>query len=352
MLYKRCDCVDTAKCLHPYHYKFRLKNVLHRGNTDTANSRLAERVVTKRKHDIVENAEKIAKPQQVRLSAHIADYVAYTAEKFKTAYKDADVLARVLACVGDRPLSDVSGFQLQTWMSRRAKDVSKSTVNREFNIVQGCFSRAVEWKRLITSPFADIERYHVDDKRVRWLDDAELKAMLAIENPWVVDLCRLSMITLGRITAMTSIHRRHIGPSWIETLIKGGQVMRVAVTPELRTNLLSRVHPTTGLVFGDEDTGRRLSQQAATKRVKAAFKRAGIVGASHHTMRHTGVTIMLENGVNPRTIQKLAGWSSLRMLERYGHARDAESMRAVRSVANHLDGVQLAKDEKKKEGEK
>jgi site-specific recombinase XerD len=63
------------------------------------------------------------------------------------------------------------------------------------------------------------------------------------------------------------------------------------------------------------------------------LRRLKIQHASHHTMRHTGVTLMLEAGVNPRVIQRLAGWSSLRMLERYGHAWDAEIRRAVESNA-------------------
>jgi integrase len=53
-------------------------------------------------------------------------------------------------------------------------------------------------------------------------------------------------------------------------------------------------------------------------------------------MRHTGVTLMLEHGINPRVIQFLAGWSSLRMLYRYGHVRDTEIRRAVSSNAAHL----------------
>jgi len=40
------------------------------------------------------------------------------------------------------------------------------------------------------------------------------------------------------------------------------------------------------------------------------------------------VTLMLDGGANPRAIQKLAGWTTLRMLERYGHVRDAEVRRA------------------------
>jgi site-specific recombinase XerD len=32
----------------------------------------------------------------------------------------------------------------------------------------------------------------------------------------------------------------------------------------------------------------------------------GLAEVSHHTMRHSGVTMMLEHGINPRVIQFLA----------------------------------------------
>jgi hypothetical protein len=57
-------------------------------------------------------------------------------------------------------------------------------------------------------------------------------------------------------------------------------------------------------------------------------------------MRHTGITFMLEAGVNPRAIQKLAGWTSMRILERYGHVRDAELQRAVRVARTFTDVFQ------------
>ena len=64
-----------------------------------------------------------------------------------------------------------------------------------------------------------------------------------------------------------------------------------------------------------------------------AFRAFGLDGISQHVMRHTGVTDMLEDLVSPRAIQELAGWTSLRMLERYGHVRDAEMQRAVAGTA-------------------
>ena len=53
-------------------------------------------------------------------------------------------------------------------------------------------------------------------------------------------------------------------------------------------------------------------------------------------MRDTGVTVMLEYGINPRVIQFLAGWTSFRMLDRYGHVRDSEIRRAGDENAAHL----------------
>jgi hypothetical protein len=62
-------------------------------------------------------------------------------------------------------------------------------------------------------------------------------------------------------------------------------------------------------------------------------------------MRHTGTTFMLEAGVYPRAIQKLVGWTSMRMLERYGHVRDAELQRAVRVARNFTDVFQGSQKE-------
>ena len=48
---------------------------------------------------------------------------------------------------------------------------------------------------------------------------------------------------------------------------------------------------------------------------------------------------------NPRVIQKLAGWTTLRMLERYGHARDAEAQRAVTAMHALLERATNATDD-------
>ena len=41
--------------------------------------------------------------------------------------------------------------------------------------------------------------------------------------------------------------------------------------------------------------------------------------------------------INPRGIQFLAGWTSLRMLDRYGHVRDTEIRRTVMGNADRVE---------------
>jgi hypothetical protein len=56
----------------------------------------------------------------------------------------------------------------------------------------------------------------------------------------------------------------------------------------------------------------------------------------HRTADRHGNTLLLEACINPREIQRLAGWTEstgLRMLQRYGHVRDAEISRAVSVTA-------------------
>ena len=129
---------------------------------------------------------------------------------------------------------------------------------------------------------------------------------------------------------MLGLTRDDLKPEGLQRRLKGGTVKTISVTPTLLADLRACLRtPTQIHVFGDPPPG----QAVISVRFTRAFRAFGLHGVSHHTMRHTGVTDMLEDGVSPRAIQELAGWTSLRMLERYGHVRDAEMQRAVAGTA-------------------
>lgn len=334
MLFKRCACPDETKCDHPYSYVFELYGTRYKAATKTANKQIAGRIAQKHRVSVLEHRHGIAPLPTTKLSALITDYTASVKTEHKTSNKDVRVLKQFQEHVGDRPIADVTAFAIDKWKRDRAKKVTQSTVNREMNVIRGLFRRAITWKKLKASPLVDVKNFKVDDARVRVLTDAEIKTVL--EGPTdIALLCRVTLETLLRLSEVLALHIDHIGNGWMEVRRKGGRVDRIGVTTELRADLLSHAH-TSGHVFGEGDKGLPPTQAAVSVRIARLFKSWKLAGVSHHTMRHSGITIMLENGVNPRVIQKLAGWTSLRMLERYGHVRDAEMLRAVTATHAHM----------------
>jgi integrase len=188
-------------------------------------------------------------------------------------------------------------------------------------VIRGMFSRAVEWKKIAASPADGVRKFDVDDARVRVLSSEEIRLVLTRSPAHIALMSRVTLDCLPRLSEVLGLRREHVGSSWIELRRKGGRVERIPVAPDLREALLEHTHASRW-VFGQGNSGEPPTQAAVSVEVTRLMRRLGLAGVSHHTMRHTGITLMLE--VNPRAIQKLAGWTSMRMLERYGHVQDAE----------------------------
>ena len=53
-----------------------------------------------------------------------------------------------------------------------------------------------------------------------------------------------------------------------------------------------------------------------------------------HVLRHTFASRLAMAGADLRTIQKLGGWQSLKMVERYAHLSPSHKSEAVERLAN------------------
>jgi len=96
-----------------------------------------------------------------------------------------------------------------------------------------------------------------------------------------------------------------------------------------------------GLVFC-QPNGRPIDPRADLREWKAVLMRAGVRDARLHDARHTAATMLLVQGVDPRTVMDLLGWSHITMTRRYQHVVDQLRTEATRRVGNLLWGDGMA----------
>jgi site-specific recombinase XerD len=143
----------------------------------------SNRIATKTKSDLLEGKEFPYRRKTIKLSELIPTYVAWAEKTNRSSkLKDKRVLDEFLDSIGDRRLGEVKSFDIERWKTAKGKDVEKSTVNRELNVIRSFFSRAVEWGKLRESPVTAVKPYRVDNVRTRILSHEEIRKVLDYER--------------------------------------------------------------------------------------------------------------------------------------------------------------------------
>ncbi len=68
-----------------------------------------------------------------------------------------------------------------------------------------------------------------------------------------------------------------------------------------------------------------------------AFKRAGLVGCTAHTLRHTHATRLIQNGMNLYEVKEILGHSDIKTTMRYAHIEKQTVSAKARDVMNRLN---------------
>jgi integrase len=81
---------------------------------------------------------------------------------------------------------------------------------------------------------------------------------------------------------------------------------------------------------------------------RRALKRAGIENFRWHDLRHTWASSHRQVGTPTHELQRLGGWRSSVMVERYAHLASDHLTKAAGRLDSLLDGYDLATLEKEK----
>lgn len=219
------------------------------------------------------------------------------------------------------PLLAITPEVIQAARAALIKGFAPATVNRYLCVLSAVLNLAVSRGMLKHAPKVPLYPLRARDPVFITREQfalllAELPAHLRAPVTFSV-LTGLRMANVrdlvhGRI----DLERAH---AWIpRESAKGRRPISVPLPPEA-VELLRAVPRVEGVdrVFTYRE--KPISGTFNTKAYRAALKRAGLVGITWHTLRHTWASWMAQEGASTLVLMELGGWQSLRMASRYAH---------------------------------
>lgn len=287
-------------------------------STGTSNKRQAQQYHDKLQNERWEQDKLGVKPRRTWDEA-AAKFLEETSHK-RTHEWDKSMLRWFHPYLGGKDLVDINRALLDQVRSVRAKDSTPGTVNRYMALVRTILRRAcIEWEWIDRVPKVGMLRD--SGGRIRSLTRDEFARLLAELPEHLADMAQFSVATGLRQANVTklqwrqiSLERRHL---WVSAdQHKNGKPHAVPLNDAAMAVLVKRKgdHPTHVFTYESNPI-----VQVNTKAWRNALKRAGIEDFRWHDLRHTFATWHREAGTPTHELQRLGGWKTQSMVERYAH---------------------------------
>jgi integrase len=257
--------------------------------------------------------------------------------------RDQAVIAWSRDHLGDAFLADLDRDRLTALRALRTG--GPATVNRDMAVVRAILNAAVDWGWLPAAPKVPMATTTREDPR--WLTREEFSALLGHLPGHTRQLARFAVATglrRANITGLRWSHvdlgRRHLAIPG--RLSKSGRPIPVPLNADALRVLLvqrrvtrERVRRGIPWVFPYRDEPQ---SQVATAAWRRAVKAIGREGFRFHDLRHTWASWHVQAGTPLHALQALGGWSTLAMVQRYGHL-DSASLRSYADAVGHVSGT-------------
>jgi len=247
-------------------------------------------------------------------------------------YTDKQRLTKhVRPVLGGKFLSDVTPADVDMLLRRlRGNGLSPSSVRYFRALLSKLYADAIRWGWVVDNPIRRSEPVRVKQETdLVILTESQVRALIEKSPPSEAVLYGCAVYTTmrkGELYAlrwadidfhrnMVSVVRSDKGPT------KSGKPRHIPLHPELRS-LLEGWRPVCpsgplGLVFPRSTGVMRVDKH--NKLFHVHLGAAGCPTIGFHSLRHTGITLLLDAGVPPHSVKAIAGHSSIAVTERYIH---------------------------------
>jgi integrase len=271
-----------------------------------------------------------------------------TAEK-ATHQEDVKKLRWLDSLLGHLMLDQITLDVIDTVRKDRLKTVAKSTVNRYLGLIRSILRRARdEWEWIDKAP--KVKLFKEPPGRERSISRQQAEALLAELPTHQRDVVLFALATGLRKKNVLGLEWSHVnldaGHAWVDA---GQSKNRRAIAVPLNATALEILRRQIGKHRERVFTYRgRPITQANTRAWRGALKRAGIENFRWHDLRHTWASWHRQAGTPTHELQRLGGWLSAVMVERYAHLAPDYLTQAAARIDPLLGGYDSTTLEKEK----
>lgn len=338
-IYKRPDS--------PYWWmSFTVNGKTYQKSTKTKNKKQALKVFCKVEALIDDGKfNKVDESKKRTFQELAAKYESQVFRELKGFEKSQSYLNQLRDFFGSYKLAEIQAPLIDDFKQmRKAKGVSKATINRQLNILKRMLNIAKKrWHWLQVMPDIEMEP-KADRKRKRFLTFKEYHELLDHCEEWLRPIVALAAWTGLRQGNVINLRREQVELSMKTITIDGDEMKNeedlcIPVSKPAYDTLkaaMKLVHLKSSFIFCDKE-GQPFHQRRVQKAFKGAVKDAGIENFRFHDLRHCYASWNRQAGASLDDIAELLGQKDTRMAKRYSHITIHHLSKAVESVENFYD---------------
>jgi integrase len=267
----------------------------------------------------------------------------------RTHHEDVKKLKWLDPFLGHCQLDNVTLEVIDAIREARLKEGSKATANRYLALVRSVLIRARdEWEWIARVP--KVKLYKEAEGRERAISPEQAKQLLGELRPHQREMVLFALQTGLRQANVVGLQWSRVdlarGHAWVDSSTsKNRHPISVPLNKDAIDVLLRQVGKHPEYVFTYK--GKRIAY-ANTRAWRNALKRAGINNFRWHDLRHTWATWHRRAGTPTHELQRLGGWKTASMVDRYAHLASDQLAESAERLGNSLIGYDLATPERTK----
>ena len=315
-------------------------------STGTRSKKIAQEILRHWENEVAKGNIGIIDIEPIGFSDFTAKYLEWARIKKRpeTYHRELKIIRTHLKTFfQDKPLDRIQKADIERYREERKKaGVKNRTINLELTLLHRILKLGLERNHLSRLPYqklSELRLKETDSERKKALNQAEVKRLLEFSEGLTQLYIALLYYTGMRKSEALSLSWDDIDLEREEIIIrpkpeldfapKSGKERIIPLHPDLKA-ILENIPRNAGKgkwLFSNQK-GERIKDLRES--FKNACKKAGLEGITPHCLRHSFASLMIQNGVDARTLSEILGHSSpIITLNIYSHCFDSYRKQAI-----------------------